>query len=239
MKKTASRQDSLTDSLYKLKDVHNYNKWIFENISEGVGHNIIEFGCGLGNITDFLVKEGNKVTAVDINEEFVKYAAKKYAGNKNVKVMKMDLLKPDKKIKSAGYDTAILLNVLEHIKDDAGAVRNAASVLGPKGKFLVLVPALQGIYGTMDRAVGHYKRYEKAGLKKLMEDNGFEVKKIFYLNSIGVFGWFINGRILNRKDISSRQAMIFDRIILPFIKPLERFVKPFFGQSLVVIAEKK
>jgi SAM-dependent methyltransferase len=239
MKKKAGIQDSLTDSLYKLKNVNNYNKWIFENISEGIGHNIIEFGCGLGNITDFLVKDGNSVTAVDINEKFVKYASKKYGKNKNVKVMKADLLKLNKKIRAGKYDTAILLNVLEHIKDDAKAVRNAASVLGPKGRFLMLVPALQWIYGTMDSAVGHYRRYEKAGLRKLVEDNGFKVKKIFYINSIGVLGWFFNGRILNRKDISARQAMIFDSGILPFMKPLEKLVKPFIGQSLVIIAEKK
>ncbi len=229
---------SLTDSLHKISSLNNYNSWIYENIKKGVSGRVLEIGCGIGNITDYLLKDGSEVCAADIDDDYIKYTAKKYKGRKNVKVIKLDINKPGKKIKSGGYDTAVMLNVLEHIKDEGRAVKNVKQSLAKGGKFVILVPAMQAIYGEMDKALGHHKRYNKTELKALLEKNGFKIQDIFYLNFAGIIGWYFSGRILKKSHIPENQAKIFDKYILPVTRPFERFLKPPAGQSIVAIAEK-
>ena len=94
---------SLTDSLQKISSLNNYNSWIYENIKKGVSGRVLEIGCGIGNITDYLLKDGSEVCAADIDDDYIKYTAKKYKGRKNVKVIKLDINKPGKKIKSGGF----------------------------------------------------------------------------------------------------------------------------------------
>ncbi|MBN2753626.1 MAG: class I SAM-dependent methyltransferase [Candidatus Goldbacteria bacterium] len=229
---------SLTDSLHKISNLQNYNSWIYENIKKGISGRVLEIGCGIGNITDFILKDSRQVCAADIDGNYLKYACKKYKGNKKVKVKKLDIIKPGNKIKKGGYDTAVMLNVLEHIKDEKKAVVNVKNALVKNGKFVILVPAMQSIYGEMDKALGHHKRYNKAELKKLLEDNGFKIIDIFYLNFAGIIGWYFSGRILKKSHIPDNQAKIFDRYILPVTKPCERLIKPPAGQSIVAIAQK-
>ena len=53
----------------------------------------------------------------------------------------------------------MLSNVLEHIEDDAAAVRRFRSVLPEGGRLVILVPALPALYGSIDEAIGHFRRY--------------------------------------------------------------------------------
>jgi len=230
---------SLTDSLHKIKELTSYNEWIYGNIKKAVSGNVLEIGCGIGNITDFLMKDAKKVTATDIDLSYINYAKKKYSKSGRVKVLKMDIMKPGKTIKKNYYDTAVMLNVLEHIKDDAKALRNACMALKKGGKFVILVPAVQAIYGEMDRELGHYKRYGKKDMKSLFEGSGMKINEIFYSNFPGMFGWFISGKVMKNKKIPLNQARVFDRYVLPVVKLTESVIKPFLGQSLIVIAEKK
>ncbi|PKL91389.1 MAG: hypothetical protein CVV21_09250 [Candidatus Goldiibacteriota bacterium HGW-Goldbacteria-1] len=229
---------SLTDSLNKISNLQNYNSWIYENIKKGISGRVLEIGCGIGNITDFILKDSQEVCASDIDDSYLKYACKKYKGNKKVKVTKIDIIKPGNKIAKGKYDTAVMLNVLEHIKDEKKAVVNVKNALVKNGKFVILVPAMKSIYGEMDKALGHYKRYNKTELKELLEKNGFKILDIFYLNFAGIIGWYFSGRILKKSCIPDNQAKFFDRYILSFTKPCERLIKPPAGQSIVAIAQK-
>ncbi len=230
---------SLTDSLHKIKELASYNEWIYNNIKKHVRGKVLEIGCGIGNITDYLIKDAVNVTATDIDDSYIKYAKKKYLKSRKVKIIKMDIMKPNKKIIKEKYDTVVMLNVLEHIKDDSKAVKNACAALKKGGKFIILVPAMQWIYGETDRALGHHKRYEKKDIEKLFKNSQMEIKEIFYSNLPGMFGWFISGRIFKEKKIPINQARIFDRYVLPVVKLTESVIKPFMGQSLIATAEKK
>ncbi|HDT14642.1 MAG TPA: class I SAM-dependent methyltransferase [Firmicutes bacterium] len=229
----------LNDSLHKLKELKNYNAWIFDNIQKHIGKRIIEFGCGIGNITDFAENCADKITAVDIDDEFLEYAKKKYEKNAKIDVVKYDLSKEPEEIKREYYDTALMFNVLEHIEDDNAALKNTAKVLKNGGKLIILVPSMRFAFGTLDENLGHYRRYEKKDLKKVLEISGFEIEKMHYMNFMGVFGWWFNGNILKRKEIPEKQALFFDRFIVPFVKHSERMIKPVIGQSLITIAEKR
>ena len=69
-------------------------------------------------------------------------------------------------IKDCSCDYIYSLNVLEHIEDDVMALRQWYQKLKPGGRILVYVPAFQLLYSSMDRKVGHFRRYTRRALSK-------------------------------------------------------------------------
>lgn len=230
--------EALADSIFKLQKVNNYNRWIYDNIKPFIGRNVLEIGCGIGNITDYLITPGRKITGIDIEERFVEFSREKYKNVPGVTIAAGDALNPSHTLPGQKFDTIVLLNVLEHIENDLEAVKYIFSMLEPKGRAVILVPAMKFAFGVLDKAVGHHKRYEKPEMIKMYRDNGFEIEKMFYMNWIGAFGWAFNSRILRRKLIPGNQAYIMDKIFVPVLKPLENIIRPPFGQSLIAIGRK-
>jgi SAM-dependent methyltransferase len=68
------------------------------------------------------------------------------------------------------FDVVLAFDVLEHVEDDADAVREISRVLRPGGFFIFTVPAFNILYGPHDRALGHFRRYRKASIRKLLGD---------------------------------------------------------------------
>jgi len=231
------KKKPLSDSLLKLSKTTNYNKWIYDNISRFIGQNILEIGCGIGNITDFLIKPKKKIIGIDIDKSYTKFACGKYKKHKNVKIVHGDFLK-SKSVRNNSYDTVIMLNVLEHIKKDKTVINKIYKLLKKNGHLIILVPAMNFAYGELDKCLGHHKRYNKKDLKKLFSRSGFSLIKMFYMNFIGVFGWALNSRIFRRKSFPQRQTVIFDRVFVPVLKPIEKLIPPPIGQSLIAVVKK-
>jgi SAM-dependent methyltransferase len=130
-------------------------------------------------------------------------------------------------------DTVVALNVVEHIEDDVGALRTIGSLLPNGGNVVILVPALQAIYGELDRELGHFRRYGRASLAAAFRQAGLTVSALFWFNRVGVAGWWFNGRVRGVKRISVEQLKQFDALV-PILR-LERFLPLPFGQSLVAV----
>jgi SAM-dependent methyltransferase len=230
-------KDPLIESIAILESTKNYNSWIYDSIKEFIGRDILEVGCGTGNITDYFIGKGRKITGIEMEKTFFRYASDKYRGNRNIKIVCGDFLKI-KKLKSNRYDTVVLLNVLEHIKDDSGAAKKIFASLKRNGRAVILVPAMHFAFGTLDEELGHVKRYEKTDMLELFKKNGFIPEKMFYMNFIGAFAWALNSRVLRRKDFPRNQPVLFDRLFVPFLRPLESFLRPPIGQSLIAVGRK-
>ena len=134
------------------------------------------------------------------------------------------------------YDKVVCLTVLEGIRDDAHAMHCRYGRLTPGGHVLLFVPADQRLYGSMDKTVGHYRRYSRDVIQSLFKDAGFEVAQARYQNSAGRFGWWLNGRVLKREHIPATQSKIFDRFV-PLLRAIEGD-HPRNGLSLVVVGRK-
>ena len=106
---------------------------------------------------------------------------------------------------AGSMDSVVCLNVIEHVEDDATALRNIFNCLRPQGRAIVLVPEGPSIYGTLDRVLGHYRRYTEEELKGKMEEAGFHVERILQFNRITRPGWYWNGRILRSRRFSRLQ----------------------------------
>ena len=108
------------------------------------------------------------------------------------------------------FDSVVCLNVVEHVEDDLGALRNIFSALKPGGRAIILVPQDQKAYGTLDEVLGHYRRYSEAQLRARMEEAGFEVERMLHFNRVTRPGWRFNGQVLKRRSFSRFQLRVFD-----------------------------
>lgn len=233
-------KDKIKYSLLLLSERFNYNHWIYDNIQRYIGDNILEVGAGIGNITDFIIFK-NKLTAIDINQDYIDYLNAKYsfrdassfhAFNVDIQNIKSSPLTAEK------FDTVICMNILEHLKDDRGAITNMSTLLEPGGRLIILVPALKALFGSMDISFEHLRRYNKDDLKSLIRDQDMEIVRLYYLNFLGLLGWFFNGRILRKKELPENQTKFFDKLV-PFLGFAEKIIRPPLGQSLILVAEKK
>jgi SAM-dependent methyltransferase len=75
-------------------------------------------------------------------------------------------------------DAVVAFDVLEHIEDDVTAVAEVRRVLRPGGAFLVAVPVDMRLWSAHDEAVGHVRRYDRAGLLGLLADGGFRIEEV-------------------------------------------------------------
>ena len=137
---------------------------------------------------------------------------------------------------AAAFDSVVCLNVLEHIKNDLFALQQMRNALTAGGNLALLVPSHQFLYGEFDRAVGHFRRYERKGLHKLLERAGFQVREMKFFSMAAMLPWFINGRVLKRDYLPPNQASLADQLV-PLLK-LEKLIGPPCGISLIAIAQK-
>jgi predicted SAM-dependent methyltransferase len=136
------------------------------------------------------------------------------------------------------FDAALMVNVLEHIKDDKEVLELLHSVLNPNGYLLIFVPALQALYSDFDRAVGHHRRYHLKNLKEITETAGFEILKLGYFDWLGASAWWLVNVILQSKKINPKSAKLYDRIGVPVTRTIERIISPPFGKNLIMVAKK-
>ena len=231
--------DPIIRDLEIMAGTVNYRKWIYENIHMSLGKRVIELGAGIGNFTQLLT-DRDIVIAVDNSEAAVEQLRKKFSGIHNVVSLKIDIGGPElPDLRRFNADTIVCINVLEHIEDDSKALSDMCTLLDPGGRLILLVPAFQFLYGTIDRIVGHHRRYSKRELSSRLIHAGFSIREIYFMNCIAVFGWFLNNRVLKRREESPSQVALFDKFVAPWMKEIERVVRPPFGLSLIAIGEKK
>ena len=179
-----------------------------------VGRKVLEIGAGIGNLTQCLCPRKEAYLATDIDDEHLARLAVRFQNRPNVSLRRCDLsAAADFAALEGSVDTVVCLNVLEHIEDDRAGLANIASALAPEGRAIVLVPQDQSIYGTLDAVLGHYRRYSEAELCSKMEEAGFEIERVLHFNRITRPGWYLNGRILKRKEFGRLQLWLFDRLV--------------------------
>jgi SAM-dependent methyltransferase len=222
----------LAETLETLEMASNYLRWIFALIEPHLGSRILEVGAGHGTFTELLAP-GRTVIATELSRRCLDELHHRFSGCPEVTVLEADVAAA---ADLGPYDTAVLVNVLEHIEDDAGALRDLRSLLRPGGRLLLWVPAFQALYSDFDRRVGHHRRYRIPGLRSQLLNARFEPVELRYANLFGAIAWWVFSRQLRRNPTSPRSATAFDRLAVPWVRAIERHIRPPFGQSIFAVA---
>lgn len=220
-----------------------FNWWMYQTIRPFLQGSILEIGSGIGNISEFVIKDGYTVTLSDYNADYCARLAEKYKGCKWVQdVFRIDLQHPGFSSAyahiQARYNTIFLLNVIEHIADDRGAIRHCASLLKPGGRLILLAPAFSFLYARLDKELGHHRRYTSATLSNLLTGEGLTLLHHQYFNALGMAGWFVWGRLAGRKQLTAPAFDAFNTLV-PIARLLDKLVNRWAGLSVIAVAAKK
>lgn len=222
--------------LRTLDEAERFHAWVFDAIGELPGPRLLEVGCGIGTYTRLLAAKGYEVTASDLDADYVAATKARFADDPQVSVRLEDATSPPQD--GELWDSALMLDVLEHLPDDAQVLQDLARRLRPGGMLALKVPAHEWLRGSLDDAVGHYRRYSRASLAEVCTKAGYDVVTLKPLNALSVPGWWINAKWLKRTVAPAYQVQAFERLV-----PLARLIdaiNPFpFGASLVVTARKR
>ncbi len=222
-----------------MTTAHNYMKWVLDPFRPFIGKHVLEVGMGHGGYVDN-IPHLHSYTGLDIAQDLVLALQLKYPDRHYVSV---DITSPvlQRELNGKKYDTVMCLNVLEHIEQDRGAIQGMIGALQSGGHLMIFVPAFQFLYSEMDKLAGHYKRYTKADFRLLFAGMPVQIVKSHYFNALGGIGWWINKlnkpKTLNDPSVNGQLAF-FDKWLIPVARVFDFVMRPFFGQSLVVIIRK-
>jgi SAM-dependent methyltransferase len=207
------------------------------------GEKVLEIGCGNGVLLEKLQNKGKKVLGIEPNSDLIDIS-KKNNPNLNIKqgfAEDLNRLIDDK------FDVILMIDVLEHIENDEALLDDLSKFLNDGGEIIFVVPAYQFLHGVRDKNIGHFRRYSKKTLTKLLNKKDFNVSKSFYWNMLGFFPYFISEKIFKKPletDLRSSNKLSFfkrllSRMIFFWFKYFENKINFGFGLSLICIAKKK
>lgn len=217
-----------------LQEAANYRRALTREFAPILHGSVLEIGAGIGQMTaDFRrLPDITRYLAIEPDSSF---HTRFEAANPGVPLLKGYSHELRER---SGWDAAVAINVLEHIEHDDRVLAEWAGLLrGNRGRLGLFVPARMELMSQIDRNFGHFRRYTKPGLRRVLEGAGFKIERIHYFNLTGYFGWALMFRILGREQFSTSSVRRFDRWIFPPTHALERhLLRPPFGQSLLAVA---
>jgi glycosyltransferase involved in cell wall biosynthesis len=227
------------DGFYILQSVRRargFNRWMLSTFRRFIGDRVFEAGCGIGNFTEHLL-DRPRLVCVDNDPFYVEVINRRFGHLDNLSSYQADLTDPAcvERLRGEDIDTIISLNVLEHIENDRTVLDHFREVLRPGGHAVVLVPAHPWLFTECDRTLGHFRRYTESELREKFAAAGFEVVSLQQFNRLGVYGWWVSGK-LGRKDLSPFQMRVYE-LLLPLAKLLDA-LKLGPGLSIVIVGQK-
>jgi SAM-dependent methyltransferase len=216
----------------------NYYNAIKRRFAPHLGRRVLEVGAGVGTFSALLARDRTieNLTLLEPALNNFPTLSARFSGDSRVRVLQGYLEEYSARLSA---DAMVLVNVLEHVPDDVRLLQAAHQVLAPGGRILIFVPAVQALYGSLDEAFDHHRRYSLGLLRDRLTGAGFRIRKIHYMNLPGVLSWFIAGRVLRRRTLSPRDVRTYDRWVVPWMVKLESMHAPPIGQSLLAIAEAR
>jgi glycosyltransferase involved in cell wall biosynthesis/phospholipid N-methyltransferase len=227
------REDESYKAVRRVEALQHYAAFQWELVRPWVGQHILEVGSQTGVLTQYLATR-ERLVAAEIDPEYVEILRRTYGDKPNVEVRALDLARlGNDGLPAHGFDTVVCARALEHVADDAEALRAMRGSLAPGGRAVLLLPAMPALFGSMDRAVGHRRRYTRREVADKLAGAGFQVEHVSYFNLLGAAGWFVNGRLLGRRSVPGIQARLNDRLV-PLLR-LERRLHPPLGLSILAV----
>lgn len=222
-------------TLERLAAAPRFHGWMYERLAPWIGRRVLEIGSGIGNLSQFLVGR-ERVILSDTEAVYRARLARRFAADERVSVTAVTLPAVPAAFRAERIDTVVCLNVLEHVEDDEASLHALREVLVPGGRLVLLVPALPRLYGSLDRALGHRRRYTPASLGERYGRAGLDLRHLEYFNLAGIPGWWFVGRVLRRPLLPAGSLRLYNTLV-PLFRA-ERWLPRRVGLSLIAIGER-
>jgi hypothetical protein len=195
---------------------------------------VLEVGAGIGGTTQAL-SDGTqrRWVCLEPDSEFAKkISSLPHLRNCEVLVGMLPDINPEEK-----FDAILYIDVLEHIKEDADELVQAAQHLKTNGVIIVLAPAFPWLYTPFDAAIGHFRRYTKNSLRAVAPQ-GLREEKCIYLDAFGVLASAGNLLFLRAANASTGQMRFWDNYLVPISRIMDRVFAFSLGRSVLAVWRK-
>ncbi|MDP9229218.1 MAG: class I SAM-dependent methyltransferase [Bacteroidota bacterium] len=225
--------------LLLFEKARKWKRYFFSFIKPYIKKEVLEVGAGLGSNTA-LLNEGFAQKWILLEPDVAMSTQLKKKGDdgelpSNCEIICGTISQLKEKEQ---FDTIIYIDVLEHIEDDKKEAKRAAQLLKSGGHLIILSPAFSCLYSPFDKAIGHYRRYNKKKLKAVIPAS---LKKVclFYLDSTGFFISMLNRILLKQKYPTQKQVNFWDHYGVPVSKIVDRIAIYSFGKTILGIWKKE
>jgi SAM-dependent methyltransferase len=218
--------------------MHRYYEWIVRFFRPYLRGHIVEYGAGAGSISKRLLPFAERLELVEPAANLAERLRARFAGDPRVTVHPALLEQYVEALPAASLDAQVLVNVLEHVRDDDHALAALFRSTAPGGHLLLFVPALRLLMSELDRQHGHFRRYHRDELADQVRRAGFEVVEARYVDMIGVLPWLLFNTLMGQTEFKPRMIRFYDRFIHPLTEALEKILPTPFGKNVVVLARR-
>lgn len=225
------------DELALFQHAKNWKKYFSRQITPYINGQVLEVGAGIGASTlllnngipvKWLLLEPDKEMS-EVLETLI--SEKKLPDNCKIQTGTIDQL-------TEKFDAILYIDVLEHIESDREEISKAAALLNNGGHLIVLSPAFQFLYNQFDKAIGHYRRYNKRMLRQLTPHT-LKLLHCRYYDSAGYFAALVNKLLLRQKYPTVKQVLFWDRWIIPVSRITDKLLFNSFGKSIISVWKKE
>lgn len=223
--------------LNNLTGTPQYLSWVARKLRPYMGDDVLEIGAGIGNLTGRLMSRRMLYVAAEKDPLHLHALRNRFLRTPNVAVQRIDPEVPgDVTELENSFDTVLCLGVLENLENPGAALDSLATTLRPGGSLVVLVPNVPHAYGSLDRKMGHQRRYSQASIAQLLSEHGFVVETIASFNKVALLPWWAYGKFLHAGSISKLVLKIFDKSVW-FWRRLD-VLMPWPGLTLMAVGRK-
>jgi SAM-dependent methyltransferase len=225
--------------LEALTILKNYQNWIFARVAPWLGGTAAELGAGIGSFSAMFARNVISLDAIEPSTALQARLTSAVSELGNVRVLAQSAEGWLADVAPQHYDCVVMINVLEHIRDDAAVLKGIYDALKPGGRLIVFVPALQFLFSNIDRQVGHFRRYERSALTSVLAGAGFRIADMRFFDMLGILPWLVMNTWLGKTEFNPGLVGLYDRIGVPLTRELESLIAPPIGKNLIAVSIKE
>jgi hypothetical protein len=221
--------------LQELAGMPNYARWIVEELQPWLHGSVLEVGAGIGTMTPHIAAAPG-VTEVhalepDVDAHVALVGVCEQLDNATATLGTVEVLDGER------FDTVVYINCLEHIRDEQAELRRVREHLADSDAHLIIFsPALEFLYGELDRVSGHWRRYSRSSLLAAINGAGYEVSKAKYVDLLSIAPYWLSNRALKRSSIGALSREVYDRYYVRAARVMHKAFSSPIGKSMLCVA---
>jgi len=216
----------------------NWKSYLRRQVTPFLGRDVLEVGAGLGATTLHLCRGAhNRWLCLEPDIALARQLEASISAGALPRCCQVEVGTVRDRPYEQAFDTALYIDVLEHIEDDASELIRAADLVRAGGHVVALSPAHQMLYTPFDAAIGHHRRYSKKTIAALTPP-GLRLVRLRYLDAVGMLASLGNRLILNQSMLTPRQIALWDGVMVRLSCLVDPVTAYCLGKSVLAIWTK-